>query len=465
MYLAPHHFQAQRRQAEDALALAMHALFPFPYGVARIAVDEDALRTGTLALRHARGILPDGTPFHLPDADPLPASVALASRFLPTQDAHVVHLALPGWRDDGPNVEDADTLDDPLDGLLPPPARAADDVGPPDAGPRYAAVRRDVVDEVSGDGVVEVRFAAKRLRLALDVEVGVDEVSLPIARVRRDGAGHLVLDPDFVPPCLQVGASGRLVALLQGVVDMLDSKGAALSAAALPAAPARGGSAPSSYAGNEIATRWLLHTIRSAEAPLRHLLQTRRAHPERLWLELVRLAGALCTFSLTATPRDLPSYDHDDLTGCFSAIERHVRAHLDMVVTPRALVIPLVPTSDVLHVGTVPDPRCFAPGARWYLSVRSSVGAAETAVRVPALVKACRSQFVIKLVQRAFPGLPLTHVPSPPAAIAPRADRSYFEITTAGPCMEGLAESREFGVYVPDRLPDASVELIVLAPG
>jgi type VI secretion system protein ImpJ len=113
----------------------------------------------------------------------------------------------------------------------------------------------------------------------------------------------------------------------------------------------------------------------------------------------------------------------------------------------------------------VPDPRCFDPRARWYLSVRSSIGPAETAVRVPALVKACRSQFIVKLVQRAFPGLPLAHVPAPPPSIAPRADRAYFEITTVGPCMEGLAESREFGAYVPDRIPDASLELIVLAPG
>ena len=75
MYLAPHHFQAQRRYVEDALAGAVAALFPFPWGVSTLALDTEALANGTLALARARGILPDGTPFNLPDADALPPLV------------------------------------------------------------------------------------------------------------------------------------------------------------------------------------------------------------------------------------------------------------------------------------------------------------------------------------------------------------------------------------------------------
>ena len=458
MYLAPHHFQAQRRHAEDALALAVDALFPFSYGVAALALDEDALRTGTVALRHARGILPDGTPFHAPDADRLPAPLPLADRFSPTLHAHVVHLALPAWRGDGANVSEGALGVDPA-GNGRGHAWDADDAG----GPRYAAVEQQVVDEVSGLDAAPIRVAAKRLRLALDAEVVPGEVSLPIARVQRDGAGQLVYDPDFIPPTLQLGASPRLVALLHGVVEMLDGKGAALAATMRPAAA--GAEGASAYAGNEIATRWMLHAVRSAEAPLRHLLQTRRAHPERLWLELVRLAGALCTFSLTATPRDLPDYAHDDLAGCFAALERHVRAHLDVVVASRVVAVPLARASEVLHVGAIADARAFEPGARWFLSLRSALGPVETGARAPTLVKACAAKFVLELVRRAFPGMALDHVPAPPPGLAPRGDRAYFEIAVAGPCATGLRESREFGVYIPDTLPDAAAELLVLVPG
>jgi type VI secretion system protein ImpJ len=439
MYLAPHHFQAQRRHFEDGVALTLRALVPYGWGIGAAVVDEEALRGGSLALREARGILPDGTPFATPESDELPAPVPLAARFSPTRESHVACLTLPAWRDDGANVGG-------------------------EAAARWRAVAREVVDEVSGADAVSVEFGAKNLRLVLDDEVGPGDVALPIARVRRDGAGHFTVDATFIPPCLRIDASPRLLGVLHNIVGMLEAKGSALAATmgaggARAAAP---GAAPVAYADNEVASRWLLHAVRSAEAPLRHLLATRGVHPERLWDALSRLAGALCTFSLTAQARDLPTYLHDDLAGCFGALERHVREHLNVVVASRAVVMPLARSTDTLHVAPITDPRCMQPGARWYLAVRSSIGAAETAARVPVLVKACASKFVLELVRRAFPGLPLEHLPAPPPALAPRADRTYFAITLAGPCAQALQDGREFGVYVPDGIPDASLELAVL---
>ncbi|AHG93032.1 type VI secretion protein, VC_A0114 family (plasmid) [Gemmatirosa kalamazoonensis] len=456
MFLAPQHFQAQRRHFEEGLALALDTLFAFAHGVSAAALDADALANGTLALDHARGVLPDGTPFLIPEADPAPPPEPLAERFSPTRDAHVVHLAIPAWRGDGANVTD--------------PSAGPDFDAPPNGhDARYVAVAAPVRDETTGLDSAPVRFAAKNLRLLLDEELAPDDVSLPLARVRRDGAGRFVLDPDFVPPCLQIGASERLLGLLRGVVGMLEAKGATLAATlaattatAAPAPNATGG--PAAYVGNEIATRWLLHAVRSAEAPLRHLLATRRAHPEQLWFELSRLAGALCTFSLTTEPRDLPLYTHDDLGACFGALERHLREHLDVVVAARAVVVPLTRRTDVLYVGTISDPRCYEPGARWFLGVRSSVGAAETIARVPQLTKVCASKFVLELVRRAFPGLTVDHVPAPPPGLAPRGELAYFEITLGGPCAQGLRDSHEMGVYVPAGLPDAVLEVAVLTP-
>jgi type VI secretion system protein ImpJ len=127
--------------------------------------------------------------------------------------------------------------------------------------------------------------------------------------------------------------------------------------------------------------------------------------------------------------------------------------------------VPLARSADTLWVAPVADARCFQPGARWFLAVGSPIGAAETAARVPVLAKACASKFVLELVRRAFPGLPLEHLPAPPPTLAPRADRTYFAITLAGPCAQALQENREFGVYVPDGIPDPALELAVLVPG
>jgi type VI secretion system protein ImpJ len=445
------------------VARVVEALFPFAWGVSAAAVDPEALGNGTLALAHASGVLPDGTPFHLPEADLPPPPLALADHFSPARDAHTLHLVLPSWRRDAPNVDGADD-----DAAGPRFVDLAADGAAPDGhggdGARFVAVTRTVVDEASGRDSSPIRFAAKNLRLALDGAVPDGAVALPVARVRRDGGGRFVVDDEYVPPCLTYAASGRLVRLLHGLVGTLEAKGAALAATLAPA-PAIGAAAgPSAYVGNELATRWLLHAVRSAEAPLRHLAAAGDAHPERLWGEAARLAGALCTFSLGAQPRDLPAYAHDDLAGCFGALERHIRAQLDAVVAASAVVVPLARASAVLHTAALADARCFAPGARWFLGVTAALPAAEIAARVPALAKACASKYVLELVRRAYPGLGVEHVPSPPAGLAPRPGVTYFELTLAGPCAQGLQDTREFGVYVPDNLPDARLELAVLVP-
>ncbi len=448
MHLTPQHFQAQRRYQEDQAIHTIDLLFPFAYGLSAITVDADALHNGTMAVLQARGVLPDGTAFHTPDADPLPVSFALAERFSPTRDHHLIHLALPRWRADAANVEEATAL--PGLALLPPRTR-------------FQAVEHIVSDEATGDDPLAVRFAARNLHFLLDDDVSDDVTSMPIARVQRDGRGQFQLDPLYIPPTLQLGASDRLLDLTRRTVAMLEAKGSAL-AATVSQAPSGATGGAAGYAGNELATRWLLHAIRSADAPLRHLLLTRRAHPERLYLELTRLAGALCTFSINAHPRDVPPYNHADLTGSFDVLEQQLRAHLDVAISARAVVVPLQRVSNVLHTAPLSDPRCFEPGARWFLAVRAELGQADLIDRVQRLTKTCASQFVEKLVERAVNGLPTEHVPSPPAGLAPKPDLMYFELTMSGPCALTLAQSREVGVYVPDAIPGAYVEVAVLVP-
>jgi type VI secretion system protein ImpJ len=290
-------------------------------------------------------------------------------------------------------------------------------------------------------------------------------VALPVARIRRDSGGRYVVDPDYVAPALQIGASDRLLEILRSVIGMLEAKGASLSASLGPAGIQLGGAAPAAYIGNELATRWLLHAVRSAETPLRHLLATRRAHPERLWAELARLSGALCTFSLTTQARELPTYAHDDLGGCFGALERHLRTHLDVVVAAKAVVVPLPRGSDTLFGASIADPRCFDPAARWFLGVRSTLPARDLIPRVPQLFKVCARKFVLELARRAFPGLTLEHVPAPPAGLAPRGELTYFEIVRDGPCSQALNQTHEIGVYAPDSLGEPTMELAVLVAG
>ena len=57
-------------------------------------------------------------------------------------------------------------------------------------------------DENTGADERPVRLGRKNLRLLMDTEPVADLLTLPIARVVRDGSGHFAYDSNFVPPVL-----------------------------------------------------------------------------------------------------------------------------------------------------------------------------------------------------------------------------------------------------------------------
>lgn len=434
MHLSQHHFQTQTRYFEDTIQFALSQLFRETHGLAGLELDAEALRNGTVALVHARGVMPDGLPFNMPQSDPLPAPRDIREVFSPTQEGHLLMLGIPPYRPDGANTAES------TNGA---PVRQ-----------RFTSTASPRFDETSGRDERPIALGRKNFRLLLDVERAEGEIVLPLARVRRDGSGHFVYDDRYIPPVLQVGASDALLRLLARVVDMMEARSSTL-------AGARGSGATPT---GDVATLWVLHALHSSLAPLRYHLASRGTRPDELYTELARLAGALCTFALDAHPRALPLYAHDDLETTFGGLERHIARHLGVAAPSSAIVIPLATVAPFLHTGNVTDRRALGP-ARWFFGISTTLSQPETITRVPQLVKVCSARFVPELVRRAYPGLPMTHVQVPPASVVPAPGAMYFEITRQGPCWDTIVQTSEVGVYVPNAFPDARLELKVVLDG
>jgi type VI secretion system protein ImpJ len=439
MYLAQHHFQAQNRYLESSINFALSNLFFKSYGVAGLELDAEALQNGTVSLIHGRGVMPDGLAFHFPEGDPPPQAREIRDLFSPTQDSHIVLLTVPPYKPGHSNTSmpwDSDWQE-----------------------ARYLAETVQVHDETTGRDEKAVDVGRKNFQLTLDEEVHGDQVSLPLARVRRDGTGHFMYDSEYIAPCLQVGASPRLLELLRRMIEMLESKSDSI-------ANERRGTRKSlsEYAAQEVASFWLSHSIHSSLAPLRHHLEAKRTRPEQLYMELSRLAGALCTFSLEAHPRSLPVYDHDKLEETFSELDRHIRANLDVIIPTNTVVVPLKQMQDYFYAAPVADKRCLGR-SEWILGVRSNAGEAEIIGGVPRLLKLCSGKFIQELVKRGVPGLELKHLPSPPAAIAPRLGSHYFRVHKAGPAWEAILRSSDIGVYAPGALGDIELEVVIVLEG
>src|SRR6266851_1745589 len=437
MYLGPHHFQAQSRYFEDSICFTTSSLWFEPWGLVGVQLDAEALKNGTVSLLHARGIFSDGMVFQMPESDPLPEPRNIADLFPPARDAVTIMLAVAPRRPEGANT------------MTPGDPTASPRAGT--AALRYRAEIQMLHDETTGRDEKPVQMGRKNIRLLLDTEPADDLIALPIARISRDGSGHFVFDETFIPPAVEISASDRLMSILGRLIEILEEKSSRFSRSA--SGP---GGTPRSWAEfstREIANFWLLHTVNSALAPLRHQYLSKRGHPEEVFVEMLKLGGALCTFAIESHPRDLPLYDHRNLDVCFGALDYHVRTHLETVVPTQYIEIPLVKRADFFYEGAVTDQRAL-DRSRWIFALRSAVSEPDLISKTPQLVKLCSKDFVPQLVKRALPGMALTHLPVPPSAIPVKADYQYFSVSRSGPCWDHIVQTRQLGLYVPGDLPD-----------
>src|ERR1700752_1387916 len=91
LFLQPQHFQQQDRYFERYVENRCQPLVPHSWGFTDVEFERDFLKIGKVGLRRLSGVFPDGTPFRMPDDDPLPAPIDLG----PDIRDQRVHVAVP----------------------------------------------------------------------------------------------------------------------------------------------------------------------------------------------------------------------------------------------------------------------------------------------------------------------------------------------------------------------------------
>ena len=192
---------------------AVRGLIGHGWGFQTLRLNTSLLGTGQGRHRRGRGVLPDGTPFAIPEQvdHPEPLAATEATR------EGVVYLALPE---------------------LQPGALEIDPEGAPDRGARYrghAVELRDTVADADGQALVQV--AKLKVRLMHHDEERGGYVCMGVARIKGvQTDGTVVLDNDYVPPCLSISAhglfgeflselQGKLQSIAQDRVRYIDGRG------------------------------------------------------------------------------------------------------------------------------------------------------------------------------------------------------------------------------------------------
>jgi type VI secretion system protein ImpJ len=434
--LTPQHLQVQDRFIEGSLQFRLEALNFCPWGFSDMRIRHEALAEGNFAISGASGIFPDGLPFACPDADPVPQTRPLNPFFSDGQQTLDVYLAVPAERDQGINVSIAKQGVDT----------------------RYLAECIDVRDENTGASEKPVQFARKNFRFLFEGESREGCSAIRMARVKRTEAGTLELDPTFVPPLLNVAGSNYLLSILRRLVEILAAKSSILSGR-------RGQKSQNlaDFTSADIANFWLLYTVNNHFPQVRHILETRKGHPEIAFQLLTSLAGALTTFSIKIQPRDIPAYNHDELGACFRDLDEKVRELLETVVPSNYLTIPLKLVQQSVYAAALDDDK-YLVGTKMYLAVNAEMKEIDLIKRAPLLIKMGSASQIEHLVRQALPGIQLTHLIKPPTTIPVKLEFQYFSLNQGGPVWDGVGRSRSIGAYVPADIPKPQLELIIILP-
>jgi len=426
LFLQPQHFQQQDRYFERYVETRCQPLVPYSWGFTEIEFERDFLKIGKIGLRRLAGVFPDGTPFRMPEDDPLPPPI-----------------------DVGGDVRDQRLF-------LAVPLRRAGEL---------ESARRPVTDELVRQEIREFQVAnaagnggdpatlevgALRTRLLLEKEATEAYGAIPLAHIVECRADQqVVLDEQFIPTILQVRAANRLMTVATELLGLFNQRGEALGGRV--AATSRG-------AASELADFLMLQAINRYEPLLAHFADSGDLHPETLFHVCVTAAGELATFTATSKrPPKAAAYRHERLRESFDPVILALRESLSKVLTQTAVSIPIEPKKFGISVAIVND-RSLYSTAVFILAARADLPSEELRRRFPAQLKIGPVEKINNLVNLQLPGVPVHAVPVAPRQIPYHAGFAYFELDQSGDLWEQLKASGGIGMHVAGEFPGLALE-------
>jgi len=421
MFIGTQHFQQHDRYLENLIDARSRPLAVGAWGFSELLIDQGLLAQGKLAIVSARGLLPDGTPFNIPHDDLAPSPLTIDESL---RDG-LVYLALPLKR-----AGSRDTVDE----------------GEALGGARYLSQVREVRDDNAPfENRAPVALGSRALRL-LTAEDGLgDYAAIGLVRVKEKRADRaLVLDDSYVPPVLDVTASKPLTAFRSELLGLLHQRGEALAGRVV--ASGAGGA-------SEIADFMLLQLVNRAQPLISHLNQISPLHPERLYSELVSLAGEFATFSSSGRrPAAFPAYQHDDLALSFAPVMQALREALSMLIDSKATPIPIVEKAYGIHVAMLAD-RGLIDNASFILVVRADIPSETLRGRFAQQSKVGSVEHIRDLVNLQLPGIGLLPLPVAPRQIPFHAGSTYYELDRGSEHWKQLQNSGGFAFHVAGDFP------------
>lgn len=439
MFLTPHHFQQWDRHTHSSLQFRVESISSYHWGLTELEINREGLVNGHFSVVTCSGVFPSGTIFKASETDGSAPAAVLRNALDPSVQTVNVYLALPAGQ---------------------PLARNLTENGKSEAqSRRYITEAINLFDENSGENGREIATVRPNLQILLGEDAIAGYEHIQIARLRQESAGTFAVDDSFIPPCLHISCSSAIIGIVRRLLETLHSKSDSLSESRSQRAAGM-----LEFSGSDLGNLWLLHIVNSAIPAVDHYYRVRQAHPETLFIPLAQLAGALMTHSPSAHPRDLPHYDHNDLSRTFFGIEKAIQDSLKAVVPTGAVEIPLERESESKFSAYVADEQLLI-GSQIFLAAKADLPENQLIEDLPRQAKISSADAINSLLGLALPGVALVHTPIPPHPLRVKLGLQYFRFESRKDAeslrhWEQISKSRTIAIRIPgQRFPSLKMEL------
>ena len=206
---------------------------------------------------------------------------------------------------------------------------------------------------------------------------------------------------------------------------------------------------------------YLVLQMLNREIPvLKHFASSRFIHPERLFEELLRLAGELATFATRERrARDYPAYDHDDLENVFAPVIRDIQDFLSAQLGRRAIRLEIIERARQRFHFSQSGIASLFRNATFVLEVAARRPLVEIQQEFPQLFKVGPNTKMNEIVHAHLPGVPLVHLPTPPPQIRAITDHVYFYLDRKSPLWPDFSNAGSVGMHFSGDWPELELEL------
>ncbi|WP_416067393.1 type VI secretion system baseplate subunit TssK [Rhizobium sp. ZK1] len=427
LFLKPQHLQQSDRYLEKLIVDRWAGTQNYGWGLTELTINRDLLKLGRIAIISASGVMEDGTPFSIPgEADhPLPFEPQPGLRNA------LIYLAIPLYQ---PGVAEAA---EPTSSELP---------------VRYATSEQDVLNSLVGEresAIIEVG----RLKFHILPE-GADLAGfscIPITYlVETRSDRQVVLGEDHVPPMLDCNAHSALSNCITEIHGMLHHRGEALAGRVAQS----GGRSVA-----DIADYLLLMLVNRYEPVFKHFASAALLHPERLYREMLALAGELSTYSRAdKRPPAFGVYRHEDLAQTYRPVIQSIRDSLRTVLEQTAIQLALKQHKYGVQVAEAADRSLFS-SATFVLAVRADIDMERLRRAFPSHIKIGPASKIKDLVNVAIPGILINALPVAPRQIPFHVGVVYFEIDRQGPYWKEVGQLGSLAMHVSGDFPNLEMAL------